>query len=72
MARGDPSSVVPGDMLLSEDTDPTPASRAPPPLPSFRDAALEFDAKMDEYGFERSPSQRDTEPDGNCAVYGNI
>ena len=43
-----------------------------PPLPSFRDAALEFDAKMDEYGFERSRSPRNTEPDGNCAVYGNI
>ena len=97
VARDDPSPSVPGEMLLGEDTDPTPPSRAPasrapasralasrspakrtpdsralPPLPSFRDAALEFDAKMDEYGLERSPSQRDTEPDGNCAVYGNI
>ena len=42
------------------------------PLPSFMDSWPEFDQKMDDYGFERSPTQQMTTADGNCAIYGNI
>ena len=77
VAKDDPplSESIPGEMLLSEDSDQPPASAlpvtVPAPLPSHVDSSAEFDAKMDVYGMERSPTQRNTKPDGNCAVYGN-
>ena len=78
VAKDDPplSESIPGEMLLSEDSDQPPASAlpvtVPAPLPSHVDSSAEFDAKMDVYGMERSPTQPNTKPDGNCAVYGNI
>ena len=41
----------------------------PPILPSYTEFRQEFDIRMDELGFQRSPTQTDTIADGNCALY---
>ena len=71
VASNDPplSESVPGELLLVEESD-APSGPGPAPLPSFEEYWDEFDAVMDQYAMERSPSQPKTKADGNCAVYG--
>ena len=74
VARDDPplSDSIPGELLLGEESDAPPGPGAAAPLPSYQDYWDQFDAVMDQYAMERSPSQPKTKGDGNCAVYGKL
>ena len=49
-------------MLLSEEVEV-------PCLPTYLDYNTKFDERMNNLGFERSPTQRNTKGDGNCGIY---
>ena len=50
------------EMLLSEEVEV-------PCLPTYLDYNTKFDERMNNLGFERSPTQRNTKGDGNCGIY---
>ena len=37
--------------------------------PTYQDGRVQFDARIRQLGFDRSPSQPDTVGDGNCGIY---
>ena len=55
------------ERLLQDDLCPAPSTSR---QPTWNQDQVLFDSRMEEEGFERSKTQPQTPPDGDCALWG--